>query len=48
MIYMYGNAFWWDEGEDLQNMNKSQDDNGAEYLSCCKHIWIKQMKLVIK
>lgn len=48
MIYIYDHAFWWDEGEDLQSRKKSQDDNGAENLSCCKHIWIKQIKVVIQ
>ena len=38
MIYIYYHAFWLDEGEDLQSRKNSQNDNGAENLSCFKHI----------
>jgi len=48
MIYIYYHAFWLDEGEDLQSRKNSQNDNGAENLSCFKHIWIKQVKVAIQ
>jgi hypothetical protein len=47
MIYIYDHAFWWDDGEDLKSRKNSQNDNGAENLSCFKRIWIKQIKVVV-
>jgi hypothetical protein len=48
MIYIQDHALWWDEGEDLQSRKSSQNYNGAESLSCFKHIWIKQIKVIIE
>jgi len=39
MVCIYEHTFWWDEEEHLQNRKKSQDDNGAENLSCFKHLY---------